>query len=571
MTQTAPQPPSDGKQILESRISAVTVYPDRALITRSAKLTLTGTEQELIIQGLPLTVQTDSVRAKGSGTVSVRLLGVQTERVFATAPVEARVAELTEQMRIIEEQKRAITDALETLNLQRQLVNNLGEKYLDRFSAIQPPQNVDLPEIASLLDFIGSRDTDYAAQVAQRERQKQELEQQLSVLERQKRQAQQPSYRDNYSSYSVIVAIEPAGSGEFELEISYIVQKVSWTPLYDLRSNATGDRLNLTYLAEIKQKTGEDWQAVPLTLSTAQPAIKTLPNKLQPIYIIGTNANRAAIGTNANLAADRQTRGGGGRGVSHHEAISVALDFDQQMAELDDLEDIFQAAEMALSAPPVIQAEEVAAAATNTGGTVTFRLDRDSTIPSDDRPHKVTIFNQEYPCRTQHICIPHLSTHAYLEANIINPSDGATLLPGKANIFRENSLIGTTELENVAPGQPFKLNLGIDESIKIDRVLVERNTEQLGNYRRVTYGYRIKIANLSDRKTQLRLIEQLPVSRNEQIKVRLLRTSPQIELGEMGLLEWNLTLQPKSVRQSTREIYYQSTSEYPSNFSISLL
>lgn len=561
MTQVAPQPPSDGKQILESRISAVTVYQDRALITRSANVTLTGTEQELIIQGLPLTLETESLRARGSGTINVRLLGVQTERVFFTEPVEARVAELTEQMRILEEQNRAITDALETLNLQRQLVNNLGEKYLDRFSAIQPPQNVDLPEIASLLDFIGSRDTDYAAQVAQREREKQELENQLSVLEKQKQKVQQPSYRNNYSSYSVIVAIEPAGSGEFELEISYIVTQVSWTPLYDLRSNATGERLNLTYLAEIKQKTGEDWQAVPLTLSTAQPAIKTLPNKLQPIYIIGRNV--------ATMEA-LQTRGGGGGRGSRHEELSVALDLDQQMAELDDLEDIFQAAEMALSAP-VIPAEEVAAAATNTGGTVTFRLNRDSTIPGDDRPHKVTIFNQEYPCRTQHICIPRLSTHAYLEANIINPSDGATLLPGKANIFRENTLIGNTELENVAPGQTFKLNLGIDESIKIDRVLVERNTEQLGNYRRITYGYRIKIANLSDRKTQLRLIEQLPVSRSEQIKVRLLRTSPQIELGEMGLLEWNLTLQPKSARQSTREIYYQSTSEYPTNLIISLV
>ncbi|HIK12882.1 MAG TPA: mucoidy inhibitor MuiA family protein [Oscillatoriaceae cyanobacterium M33_DOE_052] len=561
MTQTAAQPPTEGKQILESRISAVTVYQDRALITRSANLTLTGTEQELIIQGLPLTLETESVRARGSGTVNVRLLGVQTERVFSTAPVEARVAELTEQMRIIEEQKRAITDVLETLNLQRELVKNLGDKYLDRFSAIQPPQNVDLPEIASLLDFIGARDTDYAAQVAQREREQKELEKQLSVLEKQKQKVQQPAYQNSYSSYSIYVAIEPAGSGEFELEISYIVSKASWTPLYDLRTSTTGDRLNLTYLAEIKQKTGEDWQGVPLTLSTAQPAIKTLPNKLLPIYIVGespSEKNELAGRGTGDYSKEELKR------YRHHVTSQFSL------PEFDELEAIFEAAEIDL-VTPTIPAEEVAATATNTGGTVTFHLDRDSTIPSDDRPHKVTIFNQEYPCRTQHICVPRLSTHAYLEAQIINPSDGATLLAGKANIFRENTLIGNTELENVAPGQTFKLNLGIDESIKIDRVLVERNTEQLGNYRRVTYGYRIKIANLSDRKTQLRLIEQLPVSRNEQIKVRLLRTSPQIELGEMGLLEWNLTLQPKSNRQSTREIYYQSTSEYPTNFRISLL
>ncbi len=41
--------------------------------------------------------------------------------------------------------------------------------------------------------------------------------------------------------------------------------------------------------------------------------------------------------------------------------------------------------------------------------------------------------------------------------------------------------------------------------------------------------------------------------------MRLNRSNPQIQLGEMGILEWQLTLPP----QERREIYYQFNVEHP--------
>jgi uncharacterized protein (TIGR02231 family) len=157
--------------------------------------------------------------------------------------------------------------------------------------------------------------------------------------------------------------------------------------------------------------------------------------------------------------------------------------------------------------------------------------------------------------------MPHLVSFAYLQATVKNNPNGATLLPGKANIFRDNVFVGTTGLENIAPGQEFKLNLGIDEGLKIERDLVERLVDKrlISNQRRITYSYRLIITNLLDKEVNLKLTEQLPVSRNEQIKVRLSRSNPQIQLGEMGILEWLLTLPA----QEQREIYYQFNVEHP--------
>jgi uncharacterized protein (TIGR02231 family) len=157
--------------------------------------------------------------------------------------------------------------------------------------------------------------------------------------------------------------------------------------------------------------------------------------------------------------------------------------------------------------------------------------------------------------------MPRLVSFAYLQTAINNPSTSATLLPGKANIFRENTFVGTAQIQNVAPGQEFKVNLGIDESLKIERELVKRQVDKklMSGKRKMTCAYRLRIENLSDREAILRLTEQLPVSRNEQIKVRLTQINPKIQIGEMGVLEWVLTLPA----QSKQEVYYEFEVEHP--------
>ncbi len=166
----------------------------------------------------------------------------------------------------------------------------------------------------------------------------------------------------------------------------------------------------------------------------------------------------------------------------------------------------------------------------------------------------------------EYVAIPRLVSFVYLQAVITNPATGVTLLPGKGNILREQTFVGTTSLANIAPSQEFTLNLGIDQGWKIERNLVQRQVDKklIGNNKRVTYSYRLTVNNLQAGESSLKLTEQLPVSRDEQIKVRLVQTEPKIKLGEMGVLEWNLTL----AEGDKQEINYQFTLEYPPEVSI---
>jgi uncharacterized protein (TIGR02231 family) len=192
---------------------------------------------------------------------------------------------------------------------------------------------------------------------------------------------------------------------------------------------------------------------------------------------------------------------------------------------------------------------------------VTFQLVGGGNIPNDGSPHKTTVFRQDLPCALSYIAMPSLVSFAYLQAKVQNPSDGATLLPGTANIFRDDVFVGTTDLENVAPGQDFQLNLGIDEGIVIDRQLVERQVDKkfLGSNRRIVYAYRLKLRNLQPQAITLKLSEQVPHSRNEKIKVKLLKTNPGIAIGELGRLDWVINLES----QQQSEVNYQFVIEHP--------
>jgi uncharacterized protein (TIGR02231 family) len=287
---------------------------------------------------------------------------------------------------------------------------------------------------------------------------------------------------------------------------------------------------------------------VALTLSTAKPGLGSLPPKLTPWYVDIQQPN---------YSLQRRMR-------SRTELSSMQ----EEMAGMP-----FAGMTPALEEKAIWSAEgeqlkaQIATAEVHRqGGVVTFAVSSGGNIESDGTPHKTTIFNDDYPYQAEYISMPRLVSMAYLQTTITNPLTGVTLLPGNANIFRDYNFVGTTELENIAPGQEFKVNLGIDEGLKIERDLVERQVDKklIGNNRRTTYAYRLVITNLSDRTAVLTLTEQLPVSRNELVKVRLSRSNPQIQMGDLGLLEWSLTLEPNSVQ----ELYYQFTVEQPPDLTI---
>jgi uncharacterized protein (TIGR02231 family) len=465
---------------------------------------------------------------------------VRTERQEHLEVPAEHLTALTQQLTRDEEEKRQVQDSLRLLNLQQDLIKNLGSQYLECLKKSSNPENMNLKQIEELLNFIGKHYREFSGEVAEQERQLQQLDKQLQEV---RSQLQRATPRDR-DSYSIIIALESSRAGELALEVSYLVRQASWVPLYNLRLNATGDSLNLSYLAQVKQNSGEDWHEVALTLSTAKPGLSTQPPELTPWFV---NTDYPEEG--AQVAP---------KDLSPSSSLTITMPYpgtslipEATAAMNPEIERL--AARMATS--------EIAKPA----GIVTLSANDKVSVPRDGTVCKTSLFQKDYPCRARYVAIPRLISLAYLQTTIANPLSGVTLLPGKANIFRDNTFVGTTQLDNIAPGQEFTLNLGIDEGVKIERNLVERQVEsQVGERQRTVYAYRLTVANLREHDTELTLLEQLPVSRHRQVEVHLIHCKPQIRVSELGVLQWSLPLPARS----SQELSYQFAVEHPAKWTI---
>lgn len=512
---------------IDTQITAVTVYSRQAQITRQGTVELTGSEQELVIPDLPMTLQTESVRVSGSSTQAVQLLGVRTESVATLESTAPEVAQLEAQIKKLQRQQRRYQDQVAAVKLKRQAVEALSEKAIPTLSK-QIVKQQTLTETHALLEFWGEQYETYSDAVTRIEGQQETLQQQQQLLED---QLQKLQMRRPHERYHLVVKIT-AAAGSLDLEVNYRVNQAQWRPLYDLQFNTETGVLELSYLAEVEQTTGESWEAVDLTLSTAKPGLGSLPPKLEPWFI--------NLPQQAKMLKRRKS--------AAPMAASQEVGADPQAAA-------------AWDAVEKLQARATTVDIAKSGTVVSFKIGGNSDIPSDGNSHTVTLANEDYPVDCQHIAMPSRVSFAYLQATVTNPTDGVTLLPGKANIFRDRMFVGTAQLDHTAPGQEFKTDLGIDEGLGIERELIERQVDKklIGGQRRITFAYRLGVTNFLEQTAKLKLTEQLPVSRDERLKVRLTQSQPRIEMGELGQLDWTLVLAP----QQRQGIEYQFTIEHP--------
>jgi hypothetical protein len=139
-----------------SRITSVTVYPDRAMATRSAALSLKTGSYLVTFDNLPPLVQDDSVRVEGRGSAGVTIVGLEVKRVFLEQSGEKRVKEIEEEIRTLERQSGGLDAKKAGLTSQKAFLESIRVAWGDRISkelAIGKPTSAELLEASA---FVGT-------------------------------------------------------------------------------------------------------------------------------------------------------------------------------------------------------------------------------------------------------------------------------------------------------------------------------------------------------------------------------------------------------------------------------
>src|SRR6185295_3877988 len=264
---------------LASIIDAVTVFPDRARVTRRARATLEPGQHRLEISGLPMSLVGDSVRASGHGTARARLLGVSLHiQQFLDTPAEA-ARELEAKIQTVLDADSDLASRAEGLDKAQKALDGLAAQS-EVFARGLALRNRSPADQGAVFDFLAERGRSLQAETLAVGRKRRELAKELDRLKRELAHLQAARPRQRYTA---TVEVEVLSAGELEVELTYAVQPARWQPLYDLR--LAGEELTVTYLAEVSQSTGEDWPSVALTLSTARPSLSLVIPELEPWYV----------------------------------------------------------------------------------------------------------------------------------------------------------------------------------------------------------------------------------------------------------------------------------------------
>lgn len=518
---------------VEHKVTAVTVYRDRALVTRTGGIELGEGVQEIAFEGLPLGLDENSVRAQGSGRSGFKILGVEIRRQFREKPAATELAQAEEELERLGDEKRALEDDRQTKQEERNFLNQMRAQVLRELgepAKDKPPASAK--QLKEMLDFYGGELAKIAARLREIDLAQRKLSEQENELQRKISLLQRPEDPDTRTA---VVTVEAKRPGSAELAVSYVIPGASWEPQYDAHADLKARQIELSYYGVVRQTTGENWDNVVLKLSTARPSAAARLPELSP-WTIGL-AVPMPMPEAAPASARRQ------RLEEMAQATAGALaDLDQANRSVDAVMDM----------PAPAPAEMAVAVLQDTGPAALFEVPGRATIPSDGQPHRNTISVRNMKGEFSYEVTPKVAAAAYLKARVNNDS-GAPLLPGNIHAFLGNDFIGKARIDLVSPNASFDLFLGPDDGIKVTRkadVAKEETGGILTALKVYKRGYKISVQNFKGTTEKFTVNDQIPVSQNGEVKVTAVRlTSADLERDDKtGKLVWKFELKPQQER-----------------------
>ena len=519
--------------ISDSEITAVTVFNDRAAITRTVEAQLDSGETTIIIKGLPGNILVDSLRVSGKGLGKIEIGSVEAQRAFTDKFNNEVEAEIQQNIQDLQDQRKDFQNQIEALDLQKTFMQSLVQTQPKIMREEMEIGNLDpknWQQAWALLqngsaEMLKARTT---AIIAQRTINKEIklFKQQLSKLSTGQKQ-----------TIDAHIALETNQETTGVLYLEYQIPGAGWQAIYDARLDSNNSTLRLDQLASVSQVTGEDWNNVKLTLSTHMPSINTNFAPLSPWLL---NFYRHDVGyLQKPKRANAPKVDALDEVVSTGNRIQTEADFKQ-----------VKISSTTFSAEYIIP------------GKVSLKSERNS--------RKFKIQDQTFATDLLVMAAPQRSSKAYLHAKV-NYTGDSPLLPGKVSLFRDNAFVGNSHLSLLNPDEDVKLSFGIDDAIKIEHKALaeEKGTNGIIDKRDfITRNYKTLIHNYHTQAIDIRILDRLPSSQHEDIKVEISKKHSKptfTDLDEnVGILAWDFTL--KSNGEKNLEFGY--TISYPKGNSI---
>ncbi len=608
-----------GQTIFEpsSKISSATIYERGAMVTRTIDTKDIKSNGVITIDSLPQQINLKSIQARcGSGLKIVSIKNTHDQiRIedfdkidSINALLEIAQDSIDYQLTLLKSIKKEIDVIHKNDNFNTEDGTNMeqltkaSELYKTRLRAL------DLEYLA----ITKKRDRFYNAQY----KMKTELSS-LSVK--------------TFNNIGVEVKVEYVSEMDKTMTLSYFTPQASWYTFYDLRIANAESKSFLDHKAYVSQHTGEDWNDVKLTLSNRNPNKRIAPPTISPyilqnvrhhgysqntyqidnaeydsdrIYgkvtdksgdaLIGANIlyKSSSIGTITDIDGRFSLPRTGSNilvvsytgyetqevpvaGLSYcgivlakgrmlDEIVVTGLGIEKETKALGYAVDDFGSKRMKKKEVR----KSISVKPQQSLNVHSFEITSPYSIPSNGEEYDVLLNTNTIPFAYQYEAYPSQEPTAYLSVGIPNWRS-YDLFSGKVNLFLEGQYTGVSKLDISAKTDTLWFSLGEDIGVHIEKEMMEEYNKKsfFKNKTIELHTFDIIVKNNKNKAVDIDIFDQVPISTDDDIKVKILEISEAEYKEKQGFLTWHETLSPggsKTFRVSY-EIKYGKNVDIVSN------
>ncbi len=560
------------EKTVKSTVQRATIFQQGAILTSTEMISVGSGTTNIIFENVSPQLQANSLQAVGKNDLVI--MDVQYRLKYA----EVTKADVkTDDPRVVrwQEERQAAQDSLDDLVYVRSDIQTRTQTLQTERSVLANNrmmrgefQKDSLPLLIQSIDYLRKRQNDIDAE----------------LLKLQKETAQEVRLRNKLNSRigtlnalisglgipvnnnptkpipQVIVTVMAERAMVAEVSLTYFVNAAGWTASYDLRASKEAQSIEIKHRAQVYQNTGIDWKDVLLTLSTGDPNQENTKPTLTPQYVVfyapimptdGVYKLKEERGakkpTTAPTAGKNQQNvqngtfyqnGGGlvGRSSANGEEMADRepreAGFDKVDKDGDGVGDFTQVSQNMMR--------------------VEYEIKLKYTIESDNKAHNVVIQTKTMPSVYSYSVVPKLDPDAFLMARVTDWED-MNLIPGTARIYFDNSYIGESYINPRNTNDTLLLNLGRDKSIVVTRSKVKDKCKDksFSDNHVQTRVYDIVARNGKTIPIRIVIEDQMPVTKETDIKIEYLEDSGAKFNPETGKLIWDFTLKPKDSKKLT--------------------
>ncbi len=508
---------------VDSTIKSATIYADRATLTRRGTLEVPAGSHILMFEGMPINTYTNSLKAGGKAKGKVTFGALTHKRANAQDCIRPKERELNDTLLLLQDSRRVLGAEKKALKAGRTFLENIGKQAYLR-------ENEDIAKLdLNPNDWANAADS-LTLEIA--ENLKMALAMDVKIREVDgKIQKTQNDLNDlrtgQKQSYTVSIPVEVAAATTLTVDLDYQLPNVGWQPIYDARLETKTGSLELVQYGSVWQRTGEDWDDIEITLSTAQPSRGASLPELHPHWVSIFEAKQR------------------GRTMMRKEM--------PQMMAMDMAAGAPMESFAANAAPKREMLEEkvhLQSAQINTEGFVgEYKIVGLSDVKSNGERSKHLIGTFETENKLQVQIKPQIDTSAYLVAQTTLKGE-APILPGQVNLFRDGAFIGQSYIPMLRQGDQQDLGFGVDDNVTVTRSMLKDKRSEAGMISKdkvLERTYVTEIKNLHKDPIEIAVFENAPVSKDERVRVEIVQNETtqgyktDID-NKKGVMRWVTTL-----------------------------